>query len=158
MTAQVLKMPAKLECSARGAIIGDPLCCIEARALCDLPKVEEAYIGSGKDAYVIFTGSARNEQKHALHFTIPAKSGRIRDMFDVKGPVPSLMLLLKAPTNGRTLEHRRLLNRARAEAVRHGAKVKKRDKPAAGTRVARIGVAHRPRAQVKGDIFQWSSI
>jgi hypothetical protein len=135
----------------RKAVIGDPKHCIEALGLCRMPNVAEAYVGSGKDAYVVYNHTPGRNFKHAVHFTIPATSRKVRDEFEVKGSPKTQTLFLKAPSAGRTLSHRRTLDKARKVAVKNGAPVKKRGK-AITKRVQRIGVAHRPRAKIKAGI------
>lgn len=140
-----------LKSDRRNAIIGDPLHCIEAIALCRMPNVLEAYIGAGKDAYVIYKNTASRKFPHAVHFSIPASSRKVRDAFDTKRGLASQTLLLRVPSTGRTLKHRRTLSKARAAAVKQGASVKKRGKQPR-TRMARIGVDLRPRAKVKSGV------
>lgn len=131
----------------RGAVTGDPTNCVEARALCRMRGALEAYIGSGKDAYVVFKGTGTRPFNHALHFVILAKAARTRDAFDTNKKLKEVNLELAAPTGKRTLKHRRMLDRERAKAIKAGAPVKKR-----GTirqeRITRLGVPHRPRAKI----------
>jgi hypothetical protein len=135
----------------RGAIIGHPKQCIEAKALCRLPNVIEAYIGTGKDAYIVFRNTPSRNFMHALHFTIPASSAKVRDAFDTRQAVASQILWLRQPSKGRTLDHRRKLDRARKKAVKEGARIKKRGKPAK-KRIHRLGVDHRPRARILDNV------
>lgn len=140
---------------AKGATIADPLNCIEARAIRSLSKVEEAYIGSGRDAYVVFKETNQRPFLHAVHFSIPTKAGSVRDNFDKEGSGADITLWLRAPSNSHRLEDRRLAERARDEAHKHGKPIKKATKPKSpnAVRMERLGVAHRPRASVKGNIF-----
>jgi hypothetical protein len=137
------------------SVIADPLNCIEAKGLCRLPNVIEAYIGSGKDAYVVYKSTPSREFPHAVHFTIPASSAKVRDAFETKRDLKSQTLMLKVPSKGRTLKHRRTLNKARHAAIKNGAPIKKRSK-AARQRVHRLGVDHRPRAMVKAGVVTLS--
>jgi isopropylmalate/homocitrate/citramalate synthase len=131
-----------------GAIVGDPKECIEARAMCNnMEGVIEAYIGAGKDAYVVFKATSSRPFIHALHFTIPADAGRVRDRFDMEKALKSQTLMLRPPSKGRTLTHRRQLANERHKAVKAGAPVKKRG-TIAKTRITRIGVPLRPRAKI----------
>ena len=60
--------------------------------------------------------------------------------------------MLKAPSNGRTLSHRRSLGKSRREKIKQGAEVKKRAAPQS-RRITRLGVAHRPKAKInKGEV------
>lgn len=141
----------------RKSVIGDPKHCIEAVGLCRLPNVQEAYIGSGRDAYVVYKSTANRNFLHAVHFTIPSSSQKVRDAFDTKKALKSQVLLLKVPSKGRTLQHRRLLNKARRAAVKNGATVKKRGGKSK-QRIHRLGVDHRPRAQIKEGMVSVGSI
>jgi hypothetical protein len=135
----------------RGAVIGDPKHCIEAKALCRLKDVKEAYIGSGKDAYIVYEQTESRPFAHALHYTIPASSAKVRDAFETKKAIASQICWLRKPTKGRTLKHRRTLDKDRKEAVKAGAPVKKRGKKLT-RRIHRLGVDHRPRARIKSNI------
>jgi hypothetical protein len=135
----------------RKAKVGDPKACIEALGICRKPNVLEAHIGSGKDAYVVYSKTPGRSFKHAVHHTMPAQSGRVRDQFEVKGSPKTQTLFLKAPSSGRTLAHRKTLDKKRRAEVKAGAPVKKRGKPNK-TRIHRLGVAHRPRAKIKAGV------
>jgi hypothetical protein len=136
----------------RKAVIGDPMNCIEARGLQRLPNVAFAHIGSGGDAYVGYKDSESPTGIMVRHFLIPAAAKKVRDAFEVKGAPPTQVLMLKAPTNGRTLSHRSVLGKKRRDAVKAGAHVKKRG-PQKNKRIVRLGVPPRPRAKVvKGEV------
>jgi hypothetical protein len=142
----------------RGAIVGDPKECIEARAMCrDMEGVTEAYIGAGKDAYAVFKATRTRPFVHALHFIIPAEAARVRDLFDTKKgkKIKSKTLILRAPSPGRTLQHRRKLGSTRRKAVKAGAPVKKRG-TITKTRITRIGVPLRPRAKIINGVVSLS--
>ena len=133
----------------RKATIGDPTACIEALGLRRLPNVEFAHIGAGGDAYVGFKDPDSATGITVRHFVIPAQSKRVRDSFDVKGSPPTQILMLKAPSNGRTISHRRTLNKKRRIAVKAGAPIKKRQKPSK-TRITKLGISkNRARAKVE---------
>jgi hypothetical protein len=134
----------------RKATIGDPSDCIEARGLKRLPNCAFAHIGSGGDAYVGFKDTASPTGITVRHFVIPAASGRVRDTFDQKGSPATQVLMLKAPSNGRTLSHRSMLGKKRREEIKKGAAIKKRG-PQKNNRIHRIGVSPRPRAKVVKD-------
>lgn len=134
------------------AVIGHPLHCIEAKGLCKLKNVREAYIGSGKDAYVVFEQTPRRDYLHAVHFIIPVPSAKVRDSFEVRGAPATQTLLLRAPSNGQTLKYKRETNKKWREAVKNGKHVEQRGK-INQTRISRIGVAHRPRAKVSRGVF-----
>lgn len=134
------------------ATIGDPMACIEALGLRRLPNVAFAHIGSGGDAYVGFKDATSPTGIVVRHFVIPIKAARVRDAFEVKGAPPTQVLMLKAPTNGRTLSHRSVLGKRRRDEIKAGAQPKKRG-PQKNKRIVRIGVPPRPRAKVvKGEI------
>jgi hypothetical protein len=137
----------KTDC--RKSIIGDPTQCLIATGAMRDKAVLAAYIGSGKDAYVIFK-ETKLRKAHALHFTINAKAGRVRDYFDTHKGVTTQQVVLSAPTAGRTLSHRSALGKKRREEIKAGAEVKHRGKQTQ-TRVMRIGQKHRPRADLDGD-------
>ena len=141
----------------RKAVIGDPKACIEALGICRKPNVIEAYIGAGKDAYVVYKSTPGRNFKHAVHHTIPAQSGKVRDLFDVKGAPKTQTLFLKAPSPGRTLAHRKTLGKTRRAAIKAGATIKKRGKPKV-MRVHRLGVGYRPRAKVKGGVVSLEAV
>ena len=101
----------------RKAKVGDPKACIEALGICRKPNVLEAHIGSGKDAYVVYSKTPGRSFKHAVHHTMPAQSGRVRDQFEVKGSPKTQTLFLKAPSSGRTLAHRKTLDKKRRAEV-----------------------------------------
>jgi hypothetical protein len=132
----------------RKAVVADPLNCIEAKGLCRNRGVREAHIGTGGDAFVVMKHTATRPFPHALHFIIPAASKKVRDLFETKKNITSQVLTLMAPTAGRTILNRRRLNKARREAIKKGAPIKKQAKPRVG-RLQRLGMAHRPRAKIE---------
>lgn len=133
------------------ATVGDPEGCLIARGALRDKSVEAVYIGAGKDAYVCFKAT-KLRPAYALHFTINAKAGRVRDFFDTHKGVTTQQLILSTPTAGRTLDHRATLNKRRKAEIKAGAEVKKQAK-ARKTRVDRIGVHYRPKAKIdKGNV------
>jgi hypothetical protein len=133
----------------RKAKTGDPTCCLIALGIRKNPSVLGAYIGSGKDAYVIFKANKRLPAR-AVHFTIPAKTAKVRDKFDVKGSPPTQQILLKAPTEARTLEARSKLNKRRRDEIKAGATISKRIVPPQPKRVITL----RPRAHIVGNTVE----
>lgn len=134
----------------RKAVIGDPTSCLIALGLQRDPDVAAAYIGSGKDAIVVFKGKGRRPAT-ALHYVILAGAAKVRDSFDQKGAPTSQWLTLSAPTAGRTLDARAALDRRRRAQIKAGAPVKHRATPNK-PRITRLGVAHRPKPIVsKGE-------
>jgi len=131
----------------RKAVIGDPEKCIEAKGLHRLPNVAFAYIGSGGDAYIGFKDSDSPTGITVRHFLIPAAAAKVRDAFEVKGSPATQLLILKAPTNGRTLSHRSMLGKRRRDEIKAGAQPKKRG-PQKNKRITRLGVPPRPRAKI----------
>jgi hypothetical protein len=136
----------------RKATIGDPEACIEALGLRRLPNVSFAHIGSGGDAYVGFKDTGSPTGIVVRHFIIPAAAAKVRDAFEVKGAPATQVLMLKAPTNGRTLSHRSMLGKRRRDEIKAGAQAEKRGKQK-NKRITRLGVSPRPRAKiVKGEV------
>jgi len=137
----------------RKAVIGDPTQCLIALGAKRDPQIQDAFIGSGKDAYVIFKKKG-NKPAHALHFTIAAQAAKVRDYFDTNKGATTQIIKLNAPTAGRTLAHRSKLNKARAARIKDGTHVPKRREGTKQTRIIRLGVAHRPSASIKrnGDV------
>jgi hypothetical protein len=135
----------------RRAEVGDPGQCLIALGAKRDRHVEAAYIGSGRDAYIIFKGT-KLRAAHAMHFTINAQAARVRDYFETHKGATTQMIELSAVTNGRTLSARSKLNKARTARIKAGKHVpKKREKPQV-TRIMRLGVKHRPKAVVKQGI------
>jgi len=136
----------------RISVIGDPENCIEAKGLRRLPNVAFANIGSGGDAYVGYKDVDSPTGITVRHFLIPARAAKVRDTFDTKGAPATQVLILKAPTNGRTLTHRSMLGKKRRDEIKAGAQPKKRG-PQKNKRITRLGVPPRPRARVvKGEV------
>jgi hypothetical protein len=108
------------------------------------PNIYDMFIGSGKDAYVIFRG---RDGLVAVHYTINARAAKVRDDFDANKKLKTQWIKLSAPTAGRTLEHRSKLGKKRRAAVKAGAPIKHRTKPIR-SREQRIGVKQRPRAKI----------
>lgn len=130
------------------AIIADPHGCLIALGAQRDPLVLGAYIGSGKDAYIVFR-ETEQRHAHAMHFTISASAARVRDYFDThKGEVKTTVKL-SAPTSGRTLSHRSKLNKARYKRIKAGEHVVKRRGKPNRTRIVRLGVKHRPHAVIE---------
>lgn len=130
------------------AVIGDPHGCLIALGAQRDPLVLGAYIGSGKDAYVVFR-ETELRRAHALHFTISAAAARVRDYFDTHRGEVKTTVRLSAPTAGRTLAHRSKLNKARHKRIKAGEHVVKKRGKSNKTRIVRLGVKHRPRATVE---------
>ena len=131
----------------RKAKRGDPTACILAMGLKHDKDVAAAFIGSSKDAFVVFKGKGRRPPV-ARHYVILAAAARVRDTFDQKGAPPTQWITLSAPTPGRTLDARAALNKRRAAAVKNGAPVKHRATPNK-PRITRLGIPSRPRPTVK---------
>lgn len=125
----------------------DPGWCAEALAIRRMENVLDVWVGSGKDAYVIFGPTDAKPYAHALHFTIPIRSERLRDAFDTDGTLKRQELHLRRPTAGRTLDARSKLNKERRKAIKRGSPIKKRDR-VARPRIVRLGVEQRERAKI----------
>ena len=131
----------------RKATIANPTACILALGLKHDPDVAAAFIGSGKDAFVVFKGKGRRPPL-ARHYVILAAAARVRDTFDKKGAPRTQWITLSAPTAGRTLDARATLNKRRAAAIKAGAPVRKRATPSK-PRITRLGIPSRPRPTVR---------
>ena len=131
----------------RKAEIGEPTACLLALGLKHDKDIAAAFIGSGKDAFVVFKGKGRRPPV-ARHYVILAAAARVRDTFDQKGAPPTQWLTLSAPTAGRTLDARKTMNQRRNAAVKNGALVRKRATPNK-PRITRLGIPSRPKATVK---------
>lgn len=136
----------------RKAVIGDPTQCLIAKGLQHDKNIVAAFIGGGKDAFVVFKGKGRLGE-HAKHYVILAKAARVRDTFDQKGAPATQHLTLSAPTAGRTLDAREKMNKRRREEIKNGAPVKHRA-PANVPRMTRVDVERRPKPIV--DKGEWS--
>ncbi len=136
----------------RKSVLGHPSSCIIARGIEHNRGVLHAFVGGGKDAYIVFRGKGGNPP-YAKHYIMKAKACRVRDLFDQKGSPPTQWLTLSAPTAGRTMAARERLGKRRREEIKAGSPVKKRpnnNKP----RIVRLGVPQRPRPVVKKG--EWS--
>jgi hypothetical protein len=131
----------------RKAIIGDPWGCLIALGGKRQPDVQEVYIGSGGDAYVIHK-PRKGKPAVALHYTIPAQAAKVRDAFDTKNAPSTQIIMLRAPTDGRTLDARAESNKARTAKIKNGTHTVKRRGTPAKKRIMTLGVAQRPRARI----------
>lgn len=129
----------------RKAKQSDPQHCVLAKGIRRHKDVADVYVGSGLDAYVLFKAT-EEDPAHAEHFTIRTTVRKVIDKFDTDKKCESQIITLSRPTKGRTLAARSKMNAARRAEVKAGAKVAKR--VAKKSRVARLGVPHRPRAPI----------
>ena len=67
----------------RKSEIRNPTACLLALGLKHDPDIAAAFIGSGKDAFVVFKGKGRRPPI-ARHYVILAAAARVRDTFDQK--------------------------------------------------------------------------
>ena len=125
---------------------GDPGNCLLARGIRRDPQVQDVYIGSGKDAYVIFKAEGGHPAQ-AVHFTIGTPVKRVIDGFDKDKSARTQLITLSRPAKSRTIEAQRAYTRRRREDIKNGAKVKHRG-PNKGHRMTRLGVPHRPRPKI----------
>jgi hypothetical protein len=130
----------------RKARQGDPSGCWAALGIKRNKNVLHVYIGSGRDAYVVFKAND-DESAHAVHFTIKTSVRKLIDAFDKDKSAKTQIVRLDAPTPGRTLEARQNSGKRRREEIRNGAPIKKRG-PSKNKRITRLGVEHRPRARI----------
>jgi hypothetical protein len=126
---------------------GDPHSCLIAMGIKRNRDVKDVFIGTGRDAYVVF--HARDDQPaHAVHFVLGMTTRRVIDAFDLNKRATTMKIELKRPTKGRTLEVRRTMDKSRRQKIKDGAHtVKKRATPQT-SRMRRLGIAHRPRPQI----------
>jgi hypothetical protein len=133
------------------AKIADPEGCLLALGIKHDKKVLAAYIGSGRDAYIIFKarpGAPHSFQHvaHAVHFMIPTTSGRVRDYFDAHEGKEILALKLTPPTATQTKDAKATYDKVRAERIKNGEIVPVPRRQPRSTRITRLGVPHRPKA------------
>jgi hypothetical protein len=131
----------------RKAAVGDPWGCVEALGIMHHRGVIEAYIGSGRNAYVVFKGT-EEEPATAWHFMISVKAGKIRDAFDQNKKLDRQELLLRAPSKTQTLSARSEMNKKRNTAIKNGLHVPVKRGAPSTTRMERIGVKPRPHALI----------
>lgn len=100
--------------SDRGkAIWSDGRKCIIALGCLRLPQVVEAFVGQGKDAYLVLE---TNRKLVAWHFVINYSARKVLDNFDLDGSAKTQTVRLCVPTKGLKLAYRRKSNaRRRAE-------------------------------------------
>jgi hypothetical protein len=131
----------------RKAKKGDPHNCLVALGIKRDRDVIDVFIGSGGDAYVIFKGRA-GEEDYAVHFTISRPARKLIDMFDKDRRSATQQVILRKPTDGRTLEARSRLDKDRRRRIKAGThSVKARATPRS-SRVVRLGVGSRPRPRI----------
>jgi hypothetical protein len=131
----------------RKSVIGDPWECVESKGIKHHRGVLEVYIGSGRNAYVVFK-ETEDTPATAYHFMISVKAGKIRDNFDQDKKLQTQELRLLPPSKTQTLNARSVMNKKRYAAIKNGTHVPgKRGKPNT-TRMARIGAPHRPRPDI----------
>ena len=133
------------------AVIGDPEQCLLALGARRTRGVIGAFIGAGKDAYVIF-GATKQKPAHALHFTINAKAGRMRDAFDKDNSATTKVIELSPVSNGRTLAHRSKLDKILRAKIKKGQHTPKKLGRPLTTRVMRVGVSPRPKPTVESNV------
>jgi hypothetical protein len=131
----------------RKAKIGDPYGCWLALGIRRHPDVVDVYVGSGKDAYVVFKGRG-GEGPYAIHFIVGTSLRSLIDAFDKDKKTATQMLILRRPAESMTLEHRRKSNKKRAADVRSGKVTVKTRGPQKDTRITRIGMSPRPRVRI----------
>jgi len=133
------------------AVINDPRNCWAALGIRRDPEVLDVYIGSGRDAYVIFKATP-DAPAQAVHFIINTTMRHLIDAFDRDKTARTMTIELMRPSSSEQLSRRTA--KAKERYVKTKAKGKaKTETPAQRartrrSRVQRIGVAHRPRAQI----------
>lgn len=130
----------------RKAKQGDPNGCWMALGIWRIKGVIAVYVGSGRDAYVVFAATDE-EPARAIHFTIGTTMRRLIDAFDKDRKAKTMKVELRVPAKSWTLEGRRKNNARRRAEVKAGATKKPRGRIAA-KRITRIGVGSRHRAPI----------
>jgi hypothetical protein len=97
------------------AIWSDPRHCIIAIGMKRLPRVIEAFVGQGKDAYLILEIGGKLV---AWHFVIGASARKVLDAFDIKGSAKTQHVTLRVPTKALKLAYRRKSNARRQAEIR----------------------------------------
>lgn len=133
----------------RKAVASDPHSCVLAKGIRRHKDVQDVFVGSGLDAYVVFKAT-EDDPAHAEHFIIRTSVRKVIDKFDTEKKCESQIITLAKPTQGRTLAARAKMNAARKAEIKAGAKIKTRG-PSRARRVDRLGVPHRPRAPIGKD-------
>jgi len=122
------------------AVQGDPQRCLIALGIKRDKDVLDVFIGSGKDAYVVFKGKGK---PFAVHFVLTKTATSLLDAFDKDRSAATKQIFLRKPTPGRTLAARRKMNKDRNRRIKNGEhKVKHRGPNI--SRLTRLGVHHRP--------------
>jgi|SRR5215475_3722312 len=121
----------------RKAIWSDPYQCIISLGMLRLPKVIEAFVGQGKDAYLVLEV---NGKLVAWHFYIGASARRILDAFDAKGSPKTQTVTLRVPPKSVKLAYRRKSNARRRAEIKSGIgkPVVKRLQPRRSARMERL--------------------
>jgi hypothetical protein len=131
----------------RKSIKGDPWECVESKGIKRNRNVHEAYIGSGRNAYIVFKATD-DEPATAVHFVISEQAGRVRDAFDQDKKLQSQIIRLQPPSKTQTLHARAGMNKAYLAKIRNGTHVPKKRGAPTTRRMDRIGAPHRPRVSV----------
>src|SRR5215472_15054190 len=87
------------------AVPGDPHNCLLALGMRRDRNVLDVYIGAGFDAYVVFKGDSERPAQ-AVHLTIPSRERRKINEFDKARTAATMLITLRRPTAGRTLDAR----------------------------------------------------
>src|SRR5690348_4370564 len=88
------------------AVAGDPAYCLLALGIRRDPQVEDVFIGSGKDAYVILKATHEHSAQ-AVHFVISTPVKRIVDGFDKDKTARTQPITLSRPPKSQTIEAQR---------------------------------------------------
>jgi hypothetical protein len=132
----------------RKATIGDPWDCVESKGIKHHRGVIEAYIGSGRNAYVVFKAT-EDEPATAYHFMISVRASRIRDIFDQNKKLQSQELILKRPKESQTLTARAGMGKIYKAKIKDGSHVPvKRGSPRTTRMERHLPPAQRPRPNI----------
>lgn len=130
------------------AIVSDPFSCAIALGIKRLAGVIEAYIGTGSHAYIIFKAT-KDDPAHALHFVIATGAAKIRDEFDKDKKIKTQKVRLLPPSPSQTLAKMAAYSQQWRDEVESGKRTPVSRGAAKKSRFARLGLVHRPRANVK---------
>jgi hypothetical protein len=131
----------------RKAKVLDPHDCLLALGILRNRDVIDVFVGAGRDAYVVFRGENGGEP-YAVHFVLNRPTKRVIDNFDKDRLAKTQQIILRRPSDGRTLDARNRQDKARKARIKAGTHhVKHRPTPRA-SRIARLGVGQRPKPRV----------
>ncbi len=136
----------------KNAVPSDPHSCIIAIGMMRLPNVIDAFVGQGKDAYLILL---INGKVFAWHFVISTSARKVLDDFDTKGSAKTQTVTLRVPTKALKLAYRRKSNAKRRLEIKLGTgKPVTPRKPRRAARMDRLvhNTTHRERPPIRTEV------